>query len=127
MFQKISAPLWMLLPKEEREHLVKVFHLTKTGPVEVYNEMVKADGYSDGDLSVITKESMSAYTGSPVDMPFHRLWEVTLSKCNYELHPPMEIKIPVAEPTVIPEPTVVATKQRGRPKKVVTPKNDETF
>jgi hypothetical protein len=84
MFTKINIGLWMFVPKDQRDHLVNVFGIKRTGVSEIKNEEIISDGYSNADLEGITKEKMEEYIGSEVDS-FHRAWEVTLSKCRGEL------------------------------------------
>lgn len=84
MFTKINIGLWMFLPKEQRDHLARVFDLRRNGVAEIRDQEVVSDGYSNTDLEGITKEKMEEYVGSEAES-FHRAWEITLSKCRGEL------------------------------------------
>lgn len=93
MFEKVYVQIWITLDKETREHLSKVFSIPTSGIAEIRDQTLVSDGKTNIDLQSITKEAMEAYVGSASD--FTRLWELTLAKCRYELHPPVgEIKIP---------------------------------
>lgn len=89
--QKVYVANWMALPKETKEHLIKVFNIVKTGNSEVRDQEVVTDGYTNDDLNAITLDKMAEYTGSPTTETFHRLWEITLAKVHYELHPPFDL------------------------------------
>lgn len=80
---------WIDLPKEIRNHLVKVFGLTANGIAEIRDQTIVSDGFTNKDLEGITTAKMAEYVGS--NESFIRLWELTLAKCHYELHPPIEI------------------------------------
>lgn len=86
--EKIYSQHWMDLPKEIKDHLIKVFSIPRTGITEIRDQTVVTDGHTNTDLQSITAERMAAYIGSPADLAFSRLWEITLSKVKYELHPP---------------------------------------
>lgn len=87
MFEKINQQHWISLPRETRQHLVKVFGLIPNGIAEIRDQSVVSDGYTNSDLERITAEKMAEYVGSTES--FSRLWELTLSKVKYELNPPM--------------------------------------
>lgn len=89
MFTQLYTQYWLDLPKETKAHLVKIFNIPKTGITEVRDQTVVQDGHTNDDLKAVTCENMAAYVGSPADVPFHRLWEITLAKVHYELHPPV--------------------------------------
>lgn len=86
--EKLYQQYWIDLPKEVREHLVKTFSINKSGITEIRDQTVVSDGHTNEDLTAVTAEKMSAYTGSPLDVGFMRLWELTKAKVHYELHPP---------------------------------------
>lgn len=99
--EKLYVPNWMALSKETKDHLIKVFGLVKTGNSEIRDQEVVTDGFTNNDLEGITLSKMAEYTGSPASESFHRLWEVTLSKVKYELHPPiMDISL---KAEIVPE------------------------
>lgn len=81
--------MWLELPRDVRDHLMKVFGVVKTGVAEVRDQTVISDGVTNDDLSVISFEKMTEYVGPAED--FHKLWQITVSKANYELHPPIDI------------------------------------
>ena len=94
MFNRIYQHQWMSLEKEVRNHLISIFDIPKTGICEIIDQVVICDGVTNQDLQEITKDRMVAYVGSSEDYP--RLWELTLAKVKYELHPPMDFpSIPV--------------------------------
>lgn len=99
MKEKVYTQEWVELPHEFRVKLAAVFGITKTGISEVRDQTLISDGTTMDDLKVITKEAMAEYTGSDPEDSFSHLWEVTLSKVKYELHPPtIEIGVgPVEE------------------------------
>lgn len=86
---KVYTQIWLELPRDVREHLMKVFGVVKTGVAEVRDQTVVSDGVTNDDLSVITSEKMTEYVGPAED--FHKLWQISVSKANYELHPPIDI------------------------------------
>lgn len=104
--EKVYTQYWIDLPKEVREHLVKVFEIPRTGITEIRDQTVVADGHTNIDLEVITKERLAAYVGSPMDTTFSRLWEIAISKVNYELHPPT---MSIGEDGVVTDITPVIT------------------
>lgn len=79
----------MLLDKQVRNHLVKVFNIPRTGITEIRDQEIIRDGYSDEDLKAITLEKMNEYIGSTEVFP--RAWELTCSKARYELNPPIDL------------------------------------
>lgn len=86
---KVYTQIWLDLPREIRDHLMKVFGIIKTGVAEVRDQTVVSDGVTNDDLSVISDAKMTEYVGSVEE--FHKLWQLTVSKANYELHPPIDI------------------------------------
>ncbi len=99
MFERINQLHWISLPRETRHHLVKVFGLVPNGIAEIRDQIVISDGYTNSDLERITKEKMAEYVGSTESFP--RLWELTLAKVKYELHPPLNL-----ETMLLPERTL---------------------
>lgn len=88
----ITKDQWMLLDIPTKQKLVAVFGINKSGFSEVRDSIVVTDGYTQEDLKVITLEKMNEYIGSE-EATFLRAWEITLSKINFELNPPVaEIK-----------------------------------
>ncbi len=108
MFDRILVPHWISLKKEIRVHLVKVFNLTATGIAEIRDQSVISDGYSNSDLDKITAAKMAEYVGSNESFP--RLWELTLAKVHYELHPPLDFSKPQPTPTA---PTLLVKDKDG--------------
>ncbi len=94
MLEHIYTQHWITLDKETREHLTKVFNIPTSGIAEIRDQTLISDGKTNTDLQAITSEAMEAYVGSKE--PFARLWELTLMKSKYELHPPT-IEIGVGE------------------------------
>lgn len=94
---KIVPQAFMLLPREIREHLAKVFEIPRTGVTEIRDDQVISDGRTQDDLNTITSAKMADYVGS--EESFGRLWELSIAKAKHELYPPVgEIKkIPVPE------------------------------
>lgn len=78
----------MMLEIPFKQKLVEVFNIIKTGSSEIRDNHVVSDGYTQSDLKAITLEKMNAYIGSE-ESSFLRAWEVTLSKVNFELNPPV--------------------------------------
>lgn len=50
--------MWLALPLSTRQKIANDFNLTKTGQVEVVNDKVYCDGYTDNDLMKITEEGL---------------------------------------------------------------------
>ncbi len=93
MPEQIYPQIWMLNPKEIRDHLAIVFGVEQSSATEVRDETVISDGRNEIDLKAITLEKMCEYIGSQEE--FHRAWTITLAKAKHELHPPVgEIKPP---------------------------------
>lgn len=88
MFDKLYPQVWMSLPTEAKQVLIKYFGIKRTGMVEVFNSEVKSDGYTQQDLSVISVESMSSFIGAEEKLSFHSAWELTLKKIEFILNPP---------------------------------------
>lgn len=79
----------MLLSREVREQVAKVFGVSTSGITEILDNAVVRDGRTLDDLAVITADKMSEYVGSVES--FGRLWELTASKAYSELHAPVGI------------------------------------
>ena len=93
--KRIYNQHWLELPKDVRDHLVKKLGIVRTGITEVRDQTVLSDGHTNDDLAVITKENLAEYVGSTGE--FTHLWKVAVSKANFELHPPMQIKVPQSQ------------------------------
>lgn len=77
----------MVLDRDIKDHLIKVFGLVKTGVTEIRDNEVVRDGYTIDDLKAISLEKMIEYIGSTETFP--RAWELTCMKVKHELNPPM--------------------------------------
>lgn len=86
---QVYQQVWIALPKEKRQHLMKVFNIKPTGVTEVRDQTLISDGMTNDDLKFITLERMCEYIGS--QETFMRAWEITLAKCHSELNPPMGV------------------------------------
>lgn len=84
----ITKDQWMLLDIQVKQKLISVFGIVKSGYSEIRDNIVVTDGYTQEDLKKITLEKMNEYIGSE-ETSFLRAWEVTLSKVNFELNPPV--------------------------------------
>lgn len=84
---QIFPQMWIKLDKEVREHLIKIFSISRTGITEIVDQTIVSDGYTVDDLKAISLEKMNEYIGS--EETFGRAWEITLSKVKHELHPPL--------------------------------------
>jgi hypothetical protein len=60
MKEQIYVPEWLLLPKEYRDKLVKMFELKEDVGREVAGNQVLSDGYSNDALKGITLEKINA-------------------------------------------------------------------
>lgn len=78
----------MLLDREVRLHLVDVFNIRRSGVIEIRDQTVVTDGYTLEDLDAITQEAMARYIGSDMGS-FMRMWDVTISRANFDMHPPI--------------------------------------
>lgn len=85
--EHIYPQIWLSLPKETKEELIKVFGIQRTGVTEIVDQRVVSDGYTEKDLEVISLDKMNEYIGS--HETFVRAWEITLAKIYSELHPPV--------------------------------------
>lgn len=81
--------MWLELPRDIRDHLTTVFGIVKTGIAEIRDQTVISDGVTNDNLAVISAEKMEEYVGSKEE--FHKLWQLTVSKAKFELHPPIDI------------------------------------
>jgi|ERR1035437_113048 hypothetical protein len=99
MQERIYQPMWLALSKEVRNKLTEVFKLVPTATREIRDNTVLCDGFSNEDLSGISAIKMEEYVGSKES--FHRMWEITLSKVNFELNPPTLITPPPKVPTEV--------------------------
>ena len=109
MYTKVPTQLWMLLPREQRVHLTKVFHIDKTGITEIKDDQVVSDGHTHKDLEAITEDKMAEYVGSNESFP--RLWELTVAKSKFELNPPMGLIVGQDDPDY--EKKIQALKDKG--------------
>ncbi len=87
---RIYPQMWLDLSREVRDHFVKVFGIVKTGIAEIRDQTLISDGVTGEDLQVITEAKMAEYVGSVA--PFHRLWEISISKAKYEINPPIAVE-----------------------------------
>lgn len=110
MYNSVPPQLWMQLDKKVRHHLVEIFKIPRTGITEIYNEEIRADGYSIDDLKAISLDKMIAYIGS--EQSFPSAWEMTCKKANEEVFPSVkEVIFPMAdEPVEIVEEIIINTK-----------------
>lgn len=87
--EKIYPQMWAELPHDVRTRLTEVFGIIRTGISEVRDQTLISDGTTQEDLKAISTEKMAEYVESdPSETSYHRLWELTLAKVKYELHPP---------------------------------------
>jgi hypothetical protein len=84
--ERIHKFQWMQVPKEVREKLIELFGLTRTSFSEIRDDVVISDGYSDDDLSLITKDKMCEITGLPCELSFSSLWEVMVVKLTNDVY-----------------------------------------
>lgn len=88
MQEYLTQQQWMLLEIPVKQKLSSVFGVIKSGAAEIRDNYVVTDGYTQEDVKAITLEKMNAYIGSE-EATFLRAWEITLSKVNFELNPPV--------------------------------------
>ncbi len=88
-FKNVYVQNWLQLSVEIRNHLRTIFDIPRTGITEVRDTSIISDGTTNEDLGTITVDKMEKYVGSKETFP--RLWELTLAKAKYELHPPMNL------------------------------------
>jgi hypothetical protein len=93
--ERIYPQQWMALPKETKNHLIKVFGIPKSGITEIRDQDVVSDGYTSADLEAINLDKMCEYIGSRET--FGRAWEITLMRVKSDLNPPMELPVPVID------------------------------
>jgi hypothetical protein len=84
---------WVPLPQDIREYLAKTFGLSRSVSTEIVDNRIVSDGYGVNDLKGITKEKMQEFLLGSKEESFARLWELTLSKANSDVHTPKEIKL----------------------------------
>ena len=82
---------WIELPADVRAHLSKKLGIVRTGISEIHDQQVVSDGFTNEDLKGITIPKLEEYVGSTGE--FTKLWAIAVSKANYELHPPMQLKL----------------------------------
>ena len=97
---RIYPQQWMALDKDVKDVLKKEFDIKQTGVVHVIDSRVADDGYLVSDLAAINVDSMNKFVDQTITTTFNRLWELTLAKVQFILHPPVqviqEVEIPVA-------------------------------
>ena len=86
---RIYTQVWMSVPKLVRHQLVKDFNIRRTGNVEVINDTVVTDGYTNADLMVFTIDSMTHYAQERGS--FSHLWDVTVEKAMKIVDPPADL------------------------------------
>jgi hypothetical protein len=79
---KINKFQWMRLPRETRSKLSEMFGLERTGVSEIRDDEVISDGYSDDDLSNITKEKLIGITKLSDEFSFQSMWELLIAHIN---------------------------------------------
>lgn len=98
MFEQITTHVWMMLSREVRQQLITDFDLSRNGVTEVIDDRVITDGYNNDDLKVITLERMAEYVGSTGT--FMDLWQITCSKANGIINPPIPVVIATAQVSI---------------------------
>lgn len=91
---------WLPLSHELREYIAKEFGIQRSVSTEIVDNRIVSDGRSVRDLQIITTEAMQKYLNDSKEKDFYRLWELTVSKAQYEMNTPIEIKIPVVDKPV---------------------------
>jgi hypothetical protein len=91
MYTNVPKELWMMLPAEERNVLVEHFDISKSGYTEVNDNRVVQDGFTSEDLKKLTSENMAEFVGDSADLPFPRLWELTVAKAHSIVNPPVGV------------------------------------
>lgn len=101
---RIYPPVWMALDKDIKNVLIKEFNIEKGGQVEIHNQEVVKDGYRTEDLAVINIENMMKFVEQDTASSFMRMWELTLAKVQFILHPPIkdEPELPPTPPRKAP-------------------------
>lgn len=111
----------MLLPREIREHLAMQFSVPRTGVTEIRDDQVVSDGRNLEDLSSITAAKMADYVGS--EESFGRLWELSIAKAKFELHPPT-VEIRKIIPEEVSEEEEITTSPKKHAHKKAESKQD---
>lgn len=83
MFNQLSTHDWLQLPWETRLKLVEVFKITRSAGTHVIGGVVKTDGYTEKDLSILNIETLKTFTGLETDN-YQELFNATLIKLNPE-------------------------------------------
>lgn len=99
----ITIHQWLPLKKETKDKLKEIFYLRPTGMVEVETDQfgkatVKADGFTNTDLQVITVEKLIDFVGSAaVNETIYDLWR----RCVEKVENPLTIKEEIVQETKI--------------------------
>ena len=103
---RLYPQVWMALDKDIKDVLVKEFKIERGGQVEILNQEIVKDGYRTEDLAVINVENMMAFVEQDKELSFSRMWELTIAKINFILHPPIIAKeedvLPPLPPKIAP-------------------------
>lgn len=78
---QIYTDYWVTLPQEVRANLAEMFHLNKSGGVEVEDGVVVKDGYTNEDLMAITTEHCQSVLDTTEQNP-DVLWPQILVKAG---------------------------------------------
>lgn len=70
----LSPRVWLGLSPEMRRNIATVFHLQRSGGVEVINGTVASDGYTADNLAVITTETLQSLLKT-ADTDFYKLFD----------------------------------------------------
>lgn len=83
MFNQMNTQDWLALPPEVKNSLIQQFKIKRSGITHVVGNQVQTDGYTAGDLSVLSIQNLQEFTGLSTQN-FPELFTETLVKLNPE-------------------------------------------
>jgi hypothetical protein len=114
---QLSVQDWLSLSIEVRDKFVQIFNIPRSSGTIVDGNIVKSDGHSQQDLTVINIENLKNYLQEAEINDFEVLFQLALDKINNELKPAEPEYVPLDPATLLVEEWVATLgrmKQRAK-------------
>ncbi len=83
MVKQLVQPQWLVIPREVRNEMRKIFAIPMSGGCIVESNVVMSDGTTNKDLEAITQDKLELFTGKSGD--FYELVDVTVKMIEESL------------------------------------------
>ena len=109
---------WLRLPLATRHKIADMFGIKRKGSIEVFNNMIKSDGYDIHDIETILNigilEEKLGYKFPNFEEAWKTLVDFAEGRETEETKPLIKPVVVIEEPEAVEEPII---RKRGRPKK----------